>query len=76
MRCTHLGCLCLDLIYLLLRSAGHWFGLYHTFEGECVTGRRGDFVDDTPAEQTPSSNCEAKDTCPGLRFPGKDPVRK
>ena len=52
-------------------EAGHWFNLYHTFQGGC-TGS-GDFVDDTPAMTTPTSGCPAnKDSCP--RQPGLDPI--
>jgi hypothetical protein len=51
-------------------EAGHWLDLLHTFDGGCSA--KGDFVEDTPAEKTPTSGCPAgKDTC---RAPGLDPI--
>jgi hypothetical protein len=51
-------------------EVGHWLNLEHTFEGGC--NAKGDFVDDTPPERTPTSGCpEGKDTCPA---PGLDPI--
>ena len=59
-----------DLGETLTHEAGHWLNLAHTFQGGCK--EPGDFVDDTPAQATPTSGCPAgKDTCPA---PGTDPI--
>jgi hypothetical protein len=51
-------------------EVGHWLNMEHTFYRGC--NGRGDYVDDTPYEATPTSGCpEGKDTCPA---PGTDPI--
>ena len=51
-------------------EAGHWLGLYHTFQGGCTP--TNDEVRDTPAQSTPTNGCPAgADTC---SLPGLDPI--
>lgn len=52
-----------------VHEAGHWFGLYHTFQGGCEQEDGGDQVSDTPPEAQPTFGCDLKttkpvDTCP------------
>lgn len=47
----------------VIHETGHWFGLFHTFEGGCDSP--GDYVNDTAPEAEPSFACElTRDTCP------------
>ncbi|BFU47199.1 zinc metalloprotease [Krasilnikovia sp. MM14-A1004] len=54
----------------LTHETGHWLALEHTFENGCK--KKGDHVDDTPAEAVAQFACpEGADTCSA---PGLDPI--
>lgn len=48
-----------------VHEVGHWFGLFHVFQGSVCSGDAGDMISDTPAQREPTSGCPTrKDSCP------------
>lgn len=61
-----------DLGITAAHETGHWFGLFHVFQGDSCTGE-GDYIADTPVQKTATSGCPAqKDSCPDQ--PGLDSI--
>jgi hypothetical protein len=59
-----------------VHEVGHWFGLLHTFQDNtCTVGDAGDYIEDTRQEATATAGCpQGKNSCPGLKVPGADPI--
>ncbi len=56
----------------MTHEIGHWFGLYHTFQGGCGTDTctTGDFICDTPPAANPNYGCPAnKNSCTNDNLP-------
>jgi hypothetical protein len=55
-----------NLGYTAVHEVGHWFGLYHVFEGYTCSSD-GDGVSDTPLQSVATQGCPAantQDSCP------------
>lgn len=61
-----------DQGYTAVHEVGHWFGLFHVFQGSSCSSD-GDLVADTPFQSSATSGCPTnKDSCPNSA--GKDSV--
>ncbi|SMQ54462.1 unnamed protein product [Zymoseptoria tritici ST99CH_3D7] len=64
-----------DMGMTAVHETGHWFGLYHVFQGTrtCSPSSPGDSVSDTPLQRSPTTGCPTQsDTCPDQ--PGVDSI--
>ena len=53
-----------DLGLSAVHETGHWFGLFHVFQGNSCSGP-GDYIGDTPRQSTATEGCpRRKDSCP------------
>ncbi|KAL3482260.1 hypothetical protein BJX99DRAFT_243234 [Aspergillus californicus] len=68
-----------NLGHTAVHEVGHWLSLFHTFQPDPITSPdsgcfgSGDYIIDTPAEESPAFGCPTgRDSC--LLDPGLDPI--